>query len=110
MLWKGIVAGDVNATADSIRSEKVELTEEVEVLRITIGVRSLFQRENMEMEPSIIDYCRETINELWNTGEVKEINRAVEKMRGLSAELEAVLEPLVLRPLILHTRCKICPA
>lgn len=109
VLWKAIVAGGVNTAADSIQSEKVELNEE-EILRITVGLRNLFQRDNREMDPSVTSYCRGVIDELWNSGEAREMRSAVERMRGVVEELEAVLEPLVLRPLILRTRCKICPA
>lgn len=110
VLWQTVVAGKMNTAAVSISSEKVELPEEGEVLRITIGNRSLLQRGNREMDPSVTGYCQGVVNELWNTSEAKEIIIAVERMKGVVAELEAVLEPLVLRPLILHTRCRICPA
>jgi len=109
ILWRGIVGGVVTGATDLIRSERVELKGE-EVFRITIGVRTLFSRDNSEIEPSIVGCCREIVDELWNTGEVKEINRTVKQMGDVVAELEAVLERLVLRPLILRTRCKICPA
>lgn len=110
VLWQMVVAGKVDTAAVLISSEKVELPEEGEVLRITIGNRSLLQRDNREMDPSVTGYCQGVIDELWNSSEAKEIIIAVERMKGVVAELEAVLEPLVLRPLILHTRCRICPA
>lgn len=109
VLWKGIVAGEVGTAINMIYGESVELAEE-EVLQITVGIRSLQQRENREMVPSFVDLCHGVIKDLWDSGEVKEVRRVVEKMQSIAGELEAVMEPLVLRPLILHTRCKLCPA
>lgn len=108
VLWKGIIQGVVD-TAGLIQAENVEINKEA-VLRITIGVRSLLQRDNREMDPSVTDYCRGIIDELRDKNEVKEIKSAVEKMQGVVGELEAALEPLVLRPHILWTRCRLCPA
>jgi len=108
VLWKGIISGEGDAHG-FIRAENVELNKE-EVLRITIGVRSLLQRDNREMDPSVADYCLGIMEELRDTNEVKEIKSAVEKMQGVVRELETALEPLVLRPHILWTRCRLCPA
>jgi len=109
VLWKGIVAGEIGTAIDMIYGKSVKLME-AELLQITVGIRSLLQRENREMVPSFVDLCHGVMEELWNAGEVKEIMKAVDKMKAVAGELQAVLEPLVLRPMILHTRCKLCPA
>ena len=109
LLWKVIVAGDIGAANSLAQAEAVEVNNE-EVLRITIGSRSLLQKENREMVPSLVDLCRGLVNELWNRDETKVIREAVDRMRGVVEELETELEPLVLRPHILTTRCRICPA
>jgi hypothetical protein len=83
---------------------------DVELLHITIGGRSLLQRENREMDPSLVDLCWRIINELWGRDDTKEVREAVDRMRGVVEELETALEPLLLRPHILRTRCRLCPA
>jgi len=108
-LWKGIVAGEVGTATKMIYSKSAELGEP-EALQITVGLRSLTQRENLEMVPSFVDLCHRVIEDLWDSSEVKEIIGAVDKMQAVVGELEAVLEPLVLRPQILRTRCQLCPA
>ncbi len=40
---------------------------------------------------------------------IKKIRGGVHMMRGSGSSLEEVLNPLVLRPIILNTRCDICP-
>jgi len=110
VLWKGIVTGDMGTVREMVYSNNIELAEGVEVLQITIGIRKLVQKDHREMAPSFVELCRGIIKELWVTGEVKEIRKAVEKMQSVVEEMEEVLEPLVFRPLILHTRCRLCPA
>lgn len=109
VLWSGIVQDDIGAGAGLVQAESVEVNKE-EVLRITIGGRTLFQRENMEMAPSLVDLCRGLVNELWDRDDTKAIRGAVDQMRRVVKELETALEPLVLRPHILRTRCRLCPA
>lgn len=109
VFWKGIAIGEMGTAIDMICGKTVDLME-VELLQITVGIRPLLQRENREMVPSFVDLCHGVIEDLWGTGEVKEIIKAVDKMKAVVGELEAVLEPLVLRPQILRTRCKLCPA
>jgi hypothetical protein len=108
-LWQGIVAGNVAAATAVISSKSIELAGS-EALQITIGKRNLDQKEKRDAVPSLVDLCHDVIYDLWESGEVQEVAAAVKKMRSVVDEMEAVLEPLVLRPQILRTRCKLCPA
>ncbi len=108
-LWQGIVAGEVAEATAGISSESKEIAGS-EVLEITIGKRTLNQKENRDAVPSVVDLCHNVIYDLWESGEVQEVAAAVKKMQSVVEEMEAVLEPLVLRPQILRTRCKLCPA
>ena len=109
VLWKAIAAGEVNAPAGPILAETVDLKGE-ETLRITVGARSLHQRANRDMDPSVVDYCRRVLNELWASDETTIMRSGIERMRGITEAFEAELERPVLRPHILKTRCRICPA
>lgn len=109
VLWRGIAQGDIGAATGLVQAENVEAMD-VELLRIMIGGRSLLQRENREMDPSLVDLCWRIINELWARDDTKEVREAVNRMRGIVEELETALEPLLLRPHILRTRCRLCPA
>ena len=109
VLWKGIVAGEVGTATNMIYGKSVELMD-VEILQINVGVRTLSQKDNREMIPSFVDLCHGVIEKLWDAGEVKEVRETVEKMQSVAGEMESVLEPLLLRPQILRTRCKLCPA
>lgn len=108
VLWRGIAQGDIGAATGLIQVENVEVMD-VELLHITIGGRSLLQRENSEMDPSLVDLCRRIVDELWGRDDTKEVREAVDRMRGVVEELETALEPLLLRPHILRTRCRLCP-
>jgi len=108
-LWKVIVAGDAGAAYSLVQAKSVEVNKE-EVLRITIGGRTLFQREDRETDLSMVDLCRGIVDELWGRDDTKVIREAIDRMRGVVEELATELEPLVLRPHILRTRCRLCPA
>jgi hypothetical protein len=108
-LWQGIVTGEVVEAVAMISDKSIEF-KGAEVIGITIGKRPLYQKENRDMDPSVVDLCRDVIKDLWESAEVQEVAAAVKKMQAVVEEMEAVLEPLVLRPQILRTRCNLCPA
>lgn len=108
VLWRGAVAGE-EATAGLIQAEEDEV-DGTGVLHITIGMRTLHQVANVKADPSVADYCRGIVDELGDTSEVKKIKSAVGKMQEVIEAFELELERLTLRPHILWTRCKLCPA
>jgi len=108
ILWKAILKGELDLT-DSIKGEIIDINGE-EMLRITFGSKQFSQRRDREREPSFVYLCHGVIKEIWEADETGELKEGVGQMQVVVEEMEAVLEPLILRPLILHGRCKICPA
>lgn len=105
--WKEITTGEPGN--DIVKVEMAGSSGE-NVLRITVGNISFLQNPDPNWDLSFSECCRQAINELHDTREVKELIKAVGQMQQVVGELEETLDPLVLRPLILRTRCRLCPA
>lgn len=75
--------------------------------------RLTFDRENlgtnMDLAKGIAEVSNRAISGLRAKGTLSEVECEVQKMQEAANELETTLNPLVLRPIILNTRCEICP-
>jgi hypothetical protein len=68
---------------------------------------------DLELAKEILSMCRETVMKLREETKsrlVQGLTDQVAKMRERTAELEGSLDALILRPIILRTRCDLCPA
>jgi len=68
---------------------------------------------DVELAKEVRDMCREVVTNLEEGAKSDLVHRLtdeVSKMQARAKELEQDLDELVLRPTILRTRCKLCPA
>jgi hypothetical protein len=68
---------------------------------------------DLELAKEVLSICRETVTNLREETKfhlVQGLTDQVPKMRERTAELEESLDGLILRPIILRTRCDLCPA
>jgi len=68
---------------------------------------------DLELAKEVLSMCRETVTKLREETKshlVLGLTDQVAKMQERTAELEESLDPLILRPIILRTRCDLCPA
>lgn len=107
-LWKGVLAGSVSAAKETVYIEPAALYGD-DAVHINIGYRELYKRESRKAG-LLTGYCLDTLDRLWATSEASELQGAVKTMGRVLGELEGSLDPLVLRPQILRTRCPLCPA
>lgn len=63
-----------------------------------------------ELSDKVATIMTRTADILWRRDEVRSAANELNIMRSKKVELEEQLEPLLLRPMILRTRCELCPA
>jgi hypothetical protein len=66
-------------------------------------------KTNVDMAKGIVEISNRAISNLRTLGLISEVKSEVDKMQDAADALETTLNPLVLRPLILNSRCDICP-
>ncbi|MBI2853084.1 MAG: hypothetical protein HYX84_08345 [Chloroflexi bacterium] len=75
--------------------------------RITFD--SADQRTNSDLAAGVAELCKQAIFNLRATKTVTAFVKEAGRMQEAAAKLETTLNPLFLRPIILNTRCEICP-
>lgn len=68
---------------------------------------------DVELAKEVLSICRQVVTNLREGTEsdlVRKLTDDVSRMQARTKELEESLDELVLRPMILHTRCDLCPA
>jgi len=66
-------------------------------------------KANEDLAREIAEVSNRAISSLRTLGLISEVKREVNRMQNAANELETTLNPLVLRPLVLNSRCNICP-
>lgn len=75
--------------------------------RITFSSEDTEAYENLAI--GIAEVSNQAIANLVAMGTISALKGEVSTMQRAEAELEATLNPLILRPIILNSRCDICP-
>ena len=68
---------------------------------------------DVELAKEVLSICRQVVTNLREGTEcdlARKLTDDVSRMQASTKELEESLDELVLRPMILHTRCDLCPA
>lgn len=108
VLWRGILDGDPTAATGLLEAKRI-MHQGREITLVTVDEKPLLQLDQAKLDRDPIVICREAIANIWSTDVFRSMETEVRQMQKLVMELETGLEPLVLRPMILRTRCKICP-
>jgi len=107
VMWKGIAAGEIEAAQEMLISRDAG-EDGITQPRDIIGGHTFIQNTGDEINPANVDRCCDIVSQAWNYPETREMLAAAGRMREVIAEFDEKLEPLVLRPLIIRTRCRIC--
>ena len=109
VVWRGIITGK----ADEVHVFKgTSLTSKGKVaLRFQQNSDGL-RIDDLALATIMLSVCKWTIKNLRTdrSGTIKSLRDEVGIMRASYDDLEDSLNELVLRPIILQTRCKLCPA
>jgi len=106
--WRSMMKGDEKwAEAFSIR-ERVGDKEDLFELRCGDDQVAVFSSK--DAAEHALKICRKVMGKAKALRVVKGLSEEVARVQEVVAEFEDKLDPLVLRPVILQTRCRICPA
>jgi hypothetical protein len=108
-IWRGILTGE---------PDQMHVIEGANKWRVWLefykgDVDTKLDLPDLELAKEILSMCRETVMKLREETKsrlVQGLTDQVAKMRERTAELEGSLDALILRPIILRTRCDLCPA
>lgn len=67
------------------------------------------RKNNEDLAKGIAEVSNQAIYTIRTLEFISKVKSEVDRMQNTANELETTLNPLVLRPLILHSRCDICP-
>jgi len=111
-LWRG--------TIDEATDEEWPLIEVVsrgkgtaQIISVNFGKQAVLVLNDTVLATNVAKICNQTTTILrrgQNSEMAQELAKEIRRMRRLTTELAERLDPLLLRPLILRTRCDLCPA
>ena len=110
-IWQGIL-DDKLYQGDPLVQTRLEGDGTDRVTYVESGNRVALKFSETNLGEKATEVCNWVVNNLCKghkQGMVHLLDDAVHKMERTSGELERALDPLILRPLILRTRCDLCP-
>jgi len=110
-IWRGILDGK---TDKMHVINKIKLYNERHVWLVLYGsdTKARFYLNNEELAKEVWSFCRQVVTNLWDKVKsdlIQKLTDEIFKMRARNKELGESLDELVLRPMILRTRCDLCP-
>jgi hypothetical protein len=107
-IWRGILTGE---------PDQIHVIEGANKWKVWLqfyqgDVDTKLDLNDLELAKEVLSICRETVTNLREEAKshlVQGLTDQVHKMRERTAELEESLDALILRPIILWTRCDLCP-
>lgn len=107
-VWRGIVTGNRD-DASTLFEIRPDMEGSGEVMRLEYAGDLVLKLKERDLAEKIVNVCRGVVESIWSHDIVNKIETEVRRMEGAAQELETGLDPLVLRPMILRTRCELCP-
>jgi len=113
VMWRSFTSGGLyKESSPSFETIKRDKSENVNVITIRSGDEILFSLVGEDKEylaNKVTVTCNAVIRVLAEQKTMPELRREVGNLKKASDDLRVMLNPLKLRPLILRTRCEICP-
>lgn len=111
-IWRGILTGN---------QEEIHVVKGGPLIKEWQVWLTFYERDSesclflndMDLAKEVLSICRQVVTSLREATECDLVLKLTDDVSGMQAstkELEASLDELVLRPIILHTRCDLCPA
>jgi len=110
-IWRGILTGKPGWVNVFVGTSVV--TEGRVELRFYEGdAHTKLDLNDVELAKEVAGVCREVVKNLWEGAKSDSVQRLTDEVRRMqdgTEELEESLDGLILRPVILHTLCDLCP-
>ncbi len=107
--WLGILAGKPEESYNLIRTIVVAGGTN-QVLFGDKASLAVIELDDSNLAEDIAILCKLETQNLFRGDLVKQANDTIHTIGTQAKELEVMLNPLILRPMILRTRCELCPA
>jgi len=108
LIWRNVSTGKADESKPdfiSFESQKdYEIAQRPRDLILPVRI------PDRELSDKVATILTRTAEILWREDEVRDVANELNTMSSKKVELEEQLEPLLLRPMILRTRCELCPA
>ena len=111
-VWRGILAGQIEDAHASIGT-KLLLNNDTAVSFAKDAANVLLQFPDAKLAAEVADVCKSAVMTLCQGKKshlIQDMKDDMDTMEKRVRELEEMLDELVLRPLILRTKCELCPA
>ena len=111
-LWRGIRDGEPEKSHNLIRT-KVAKEVSTQVLFGESASITMIELVDNNLAKEVERVCKWTTKNLyieWKETLVDPLKNGFDTMKKAIEELDKMLNPLILRPMILRTRCELCPA
>jgi len=108
-VWRGAETGKLMGACDLVRAIVAD-EGKWKILFTDVGSDRETVVEGGDTAKEVVEMCRWTANNLSRGELAQTAATSLGVIRDKAGELEEILNPLILRPLILRTRCELCPA
>lgn len=111
-IWRGTLTGN-REEIHVVKGASVTREGQVWLTFHESDSETRFYLNDVELAKEVLSMCRQVVTNLREGTEsdlVRKLTDEVSQMQARTRELEESLDELVLRPIILHTRCDLCPA
>ena len=108
LIWRNVSTGKADESKPDFSS--FESQKDYEIAQRPRDLILPVRIPDRELSDKVATILTRTADILWREDEVHDVANELNTMRSKKVELEEQLEPLLLRPMILRTRCELCPA
>lgn len=111
-IWKRIIVGKLKEESSLVRT-RPDIDGGGQVTSVDVGEKALLQfteRKTGEDFVKVLNWAITNLRKGERADLLQQLSAEINTMRKTIVELEEMLNPLLLRPIILRTRCDLCPA
>ena len=112
MLWAAWCVGTASEPEEELESRNFQVVPEGQRLRIKTGgyyLNLIFDETDPALAQEVAAVCNNALQDLYPRYMVDEILGMLHRMNEKIEVIDDALDPFVLRPLLVRTRCELCP-
>lgn len=108
-IWRGIISNKPKEAYNFVQTYKVA-KKPTQVIFGEQASITVIELGEVNLADEVTNVCRWAIKNLCAGEVVEKVITSIGTLRSVCREIETMLNPLTLRPLIIRTRCELCPA